>query len=220
MISYNVIVSAEIPYPWSKGYSITASAEGTAISRALRFFRQDLRARNGRHKVIKAFTVRIRRQHPVEAPATGGGSMRGLYKRGQVWYCRLADADGQIIRKRLASDRRAAEQILAEMRRTRDLQRAGLLPAHITKQVRLLADLRAQYLAHLQAGSVAAGSIGAFQTAWSQLVVHSGWVYVADVTLARVEAWAKKRLQAGTRGQTINLYVLHVRTAPLYTTKI
>jgi integrase/recombinase XerC len=140
-------------------------------------------------------------------------SIHGLYKRGKMWYSRITDGSGRIVRKKLSADKAVAEQILAEMRRTFDLQKAGLLPDAMPVRVKSLSDLRDHYIEHLNSGKAAQNSIVAFISAWKQVVEVNRLKNVGDLTLPGVESWAKRRLDSGIRGQTVNLYVLLVQSA-------
>ncbi len=61
MNTYLVEVSAEIPYPWPRTYREEAANEGTAISRALKAYRVDVRNRSGHSKKMTKFTCRLER---------------------------------------------------------------------------------------------------------------------------------------------------------------
>lgn len=50
MTVYQVDITAEIPYPWSKTYHMEASSESAALSRAMKQYRQDVRNYLGRAK--------------------------------------------------------------------------------------------------------------------------------------------------------------------------
>lgn len=58
---YSIQVTADIPYPWPKTYRQEATSEGTAISRALKAYRKDVRDRAGRAKKISEFSLKVRR---------------------------------------------------------------------------------------------------------------------------------------------------------------
>ncbi len=58
---YLVKVTADIPYPWPKEYAQEATNEGTAIARALKAYRVDVRKRSGRSKKIDQFSIRVSR---------------------------------------------------------------------------------------------------------------------------------------------------------------
>lgn len=71
MVVYLVEVSANIPYPWPKKYRQEATSEGAAVSRALKTYRKDVRARNGRGKRIEAFDIVVRRERTVDTKEEG-----------------------------------------------------------------------------------------------------------------------------------------------------
>ena len=62
MTVYSVEVTANIPYPWPKRYRQEATNEGAAVSRALKEYRKDVRARGGRGKRIEVFDITVRRE--------------------------------------------------------------------------------------------------------------------------------------------------------------
>ena len=59
---YLVEVTADIPYPWPRRYLAKATNEGTAISRALKGYRKEVRERAGRAKRITEFSLKVRRE--------------------------------------------------------------------------------------------------------------------------------------------------------------
>ncbi|MCD8139835.1 MAG: site-specific integrase [Planctomycetaceae bacterium] len=138
--------------------------------------------------------------------------IRGLYKRGTIWYSRIAGADGKLIRKRLSSDKQTAVIILTEMRKNIELQRAGILPASVVGMNARLRDLRDQYFKHMRAGTHSERTIDAFFTAYRLVIENNGLIKASDITLEKVEQWAATRLAKGVRGQTINLYIGMIRT--------
>lgn len=73
MYVYLVEVTADIPYPWTKSYPQEATTPGTAISRSLSQYRQDVRAQRGKAKRINDFTIKVSRQRAVVADREGEG---------------------------------------------------------------------------------------------------------------------------------------------------
>lgn len=61
MKKYQISITAEIPYPWTKEYSEVASNEGAAVSRALKRYRSDVRETRGKAKRIADFNLKITR---------------------------------------------------------------------------------------------------------------------------------------------------------------
>lgn len=143
--------------------------------------------------------------------ATSG--VRGLYKRDDTWYCRMADMNGRIIRKKLSKDKATAITILAEMRKTIDLQKAGILPDYYVRKVKLVSDLWDRYIANIKAGQRSGNTIDSCLTAYQQVIVKNGFKYVTDIKIEAINKWSTRRLREGTRGQTVNLYIGIVRRA-------
>lgn len=135
---------------------------------------------------------------------------RGMYSRNGIWYSRIADANGRIVRKKLSADKATARAILAQMRGTFERQKHGVLPENMRKQVRKLSELYDEYLRHLKAGSHSDNSVSAFMNAWRQVVYKNGFVYLSDIDIIKVEEWARRKQGEGTRGQTLNTYIIHV----------
>jgi integrase len=58
---------------------------------------------------------------------------------------------------------------------------------------------------------VAASTLTVFDTAYKQIVEAQRVVYLQDFTIDLVEDWARAKLASGTRGQTVNLYVISLK---------
>lgn len=134
--------------------------------------------------------------------------MRGLILRGKVYYARIAGIDGQIIKKRLSTDKRTAVILLGEMRKTIELQRAGILPEKIPEQIKTFEQLRDRYLEHMK-GLLADNSRVAFDSAYRQVITKNKIKYISELTTDLVEEWGRARIASGqTRGQTLNTYII------------
>lgn len=72
MNTYLVEVTADIPYPWPKTYRQQATNEGTAVSRALKAYRKDVRDRAGRTKKISEFSLKVRKSGRISKEIDNG----------------------------------------------------------------------------------------------------------------------------------------------------
>lgn len=138
---------------------------------------------------------------------------RGLYKRGDVYYCRIADSNGRLLRKRLSSDKATAITILGEMRKIIELQRAGLLPDSYTEKIKDMKTLWRRFIEYQKAGQRSCATIEAYEAAYRQICLSNNLKFVADVTLEAVNKWSERRLLENMRGQTVNIYVSIIRSA-------
>ena len=139
---------------------------------------------------------------------------KGMYQRGKVYYSCVSGVDGRMVRTRLSEDLDTAKTILLHMRHTIDLQKAGVIEAPPVAYAKNLEEIRREYVEHLRSGTVSENTIEAFGTAWAQVIHKNSFVYLSDLTLKKIEAWARRRLEEGSiRGQTINLYVGHIYRA-------
>lgn len=136
---------------------------------------------------------------------------RGLYQRKNgVWYCRFIGPDGRMIRKSLSPDKADAVLMLAELRRQASLQKAGIVPMAPERQIKTFAELRERYLAHYKARAVSESALSGFDGAYKRVVLANRFVYLSDMTLEKVEAWAVAANREGLTGQTINNYVCFI----------
>lgn len=139
---------------------------------------------------------------------------RGMYQRESgMWYCRIAGPDGKLIRKPLSMDLKTATIMLNEMRKTAELQRAGILPDVIAQTFKTFEELHRRFENHYKARGVSESTIGGYHAAYKRVVLENRFVYLADMTLEKVEAWATKAAQEGLTGQSINFYVGMIRNA-------
>lgn len=138
-------------------------------------------------------------------------NIRGLYKRGDTWYCRITGANKELIRRRLSTDRATAIIILAEMRKNVELQKAGILPEKVVKVDSDIEPLRDLYLKHLNAGSLSKSTVEAFRHAYKAVIEKNNIKRVSGITTQKIEKWAAERLASGVRGQTVNAYVGFIR---------
>ena len=137
---------------------------------------------------------------------------RGMYQRESgMWYCRIAGPDGKLIRKALSPDKADAVAMLHELRKRTALQKSGLLPEVADKtQFKTFAELAQRYREHLCARNLSESALQSFDIAYKRVVLQNQIVYLADMTLAKVEDWAKRAVASGLKGQSINLYVGYI----------
>lgn len=144
--------------------------------------------------------------------AKKGNTPRGMYQRESgMWYCRIAGPDGKLIRKALSPDKADAVAMLHELRKRTALQKSGLLPEVADKtQFKTFAELAQRYREHLCARNLSESALQSFDIAYKRVVLQNQIVYLADMTLAKVEDWAKRAVASGLKGQSINLYVGYI----------
>ena len=66
MIPWIVIVSADIPYPWDKTFSIRKSSPDAAASEAVKLFRKAVKEAKGKSKKLDEIRIRIIRGRDIE----------------------------------------------------------------------------------------------------------------------------------------------------------
>lgn len=140
-------------------------------------------------------------------------NQRGLYKRGDVWYSRIAGPDGRLIRRRLSSDKQTAIIMLGEMRKTAELQRFGILPDNIQEHITDCAVLKRKYLERMKTLGRRAATIKAYELGWKYLVEDNKLTRIDQITVSKVQEFADKLRAKGTRAQSINLYIRVVKCA-------
>ncbi len=142
------------------------------------------------------------------------GLPRGLYKRGTVYYSRIAGVDGKLVRKRLSEDRQTAVIMLAEMRKRNALQKMGLVPAESgAKEIVFSKQLREMYVNRLRSLGRSSATITAFTLSWQYVVEDSGALRIDEITVDAVRAFTDRLKAKGTKGQTVNYYVNFVKDA-------
>ena len=139
---------------------------------------------------------------------------RGVYQRESgMWYSRIAGPDGKLIRRPLSADLATATIMLNEMRKTFELQRVGIMPVTNIVEFKTFEELRRHYLKHAAARGLSDDTILSFDRAYKSLVLQNRFVYLQDMTLAKVEDWAHHKAGEGLSGQTINYYAGYIKRA-------
>ena len=138
---------------------------------------------------------------------------RGLYKRGNVYYSRIAGVDGTLVRKRLSEDKQTAIIMLGEMRKQNELQKMGIVPETVEEEVKYCQQLKELYIARLRSLGRTQGTVAGFSWSWKYIVEASGAIRIEQITVAGVQKIADRLKAKGTRGQTINYYVNFVKDA-------
>ncbi|MCC8179444.1 MAG: site-specific integrase [Planctomycetes bacterium] len=144
---------------------------------------------------------------------SSSASPRALYKRGDVYYSRIAGIDGKLIRHRLSADRQTAIIMLGEMRKKIELQKVGILPDRTDEDIKLSSQLKQMYIDRLRALGRTTATIVAFSLAWKLAVEQRKLEYINQITVAEMQKYAEQRKAQGTRGQTINYNVGYVKDA-------
>jgi integrase len=127
-----------------------------------------------------------------------------LEKRDSAWVGVWTGADGRRHRRALSSDRRAAERILADLIRRRDLEVAGLLVEE--GQDRRLSEVRECYLADL-ATFTKPSQVKRMTCVTKKLVDAVGDVRVRDLRIDAVLLYRQKRVKQGAAPRTVNIEV-------------
>lgn len=140
-------------------------------------------------------------------------SPRGLYKRGDIWYSRIAGADGKLIRKRLSADKQTAIIMLGEMRKTAELQKAGILPDNVEEEVKYCKVLKQKYIERLKTLGRSTATITAYLAAWKYVIEDNKLTHIDQITVSRMEELAERLKAKGTRAQSINMYIGVVKSA-------
>lgn len=132
-----------------------------------------------------------------------------LYRRGPVWYCRIKNAEGRMIRKALSENKEVAKTILGKMRQDYALQRAGVIPIQPTPE-ELLAVPRTPrqiYRAYLDRQSMRGKSEAWFASldlVWRQCVEPHKFTDLRKFTMEHVQQWVEAMKAKGNAGQSIN----------------
>ena len=152
---------------------------------------------------------------PADTPKRDKGTayVRGLYKRNGAWYSRIVDVHGRLIRRRLSADKATAMAILGEMRKTVELQRAGILPQVLTRKIDMIEELWSVYMDHIASRQRSKQTIVSFNNAYRQVIIPNKIKFISDITPGLIAAWSLKKLNAGVRGQTVNYYISIIRHA-------
>lgn len=123
--------------------------------------------------------------------------MASLYKRGRVWYSSIY-IDGKPVRKPLSTDKRIAEERLADMVKDRSAKKYGHAPQDVSWP-----DFRSRYMAYSK-GSKAEKTAVRDESA---LVALEGFFMpskLSQITPEALERWKGARKAAGKGNATIN----------------
>ncbi|MCD7896393.1 MAG: tyrosine-type recombinase/integrase [Planctomycetaceae bacterium] len=138
---------------------------------------------------------------------------RGLYKRGDVWYSRIAGPDGRLIRKRLSADKQTAILMLNEMRKTTELQKFGVLPRNVHKEIKDCATLKNLFFERLRTRGRRSKTIMIYEFAWKYVIEDNNIVSIDQITMSKIQELVKRLKAKGMRAQSINIYVGVVKAA-------
>ncbi len=144
---------------------------------------------------------------------TKSSDPRGLYLRGNVYYCRLTGADGKLIRSRLSEDKATAIILLAEKRKQIELQKVGILPENLGEEIKDCASIKQLYVDRLRSHGRTEATIKAFSLSWKYVIEQQGFTMLHHITVAKVQDFCERLKAKGTTGQTINHYVGFVKDA-------
>lgn len=140
-------------------------------------------------------------------------SQRGLYKRGDVYYSRIAGPGGKLIRKRLSTDKQTAIIMLGEMRKTAELQKVGIIPEKTEEQVTDFKTLKRLYFDRLKTHNRRERTIESYLRAWKYVIEDNNLTRITDISVTKIEQFAERLRAKGTRTQTINIYINVVKGA-------
>ena len=138
---------------------------------------------------------------------------RGLYKRGDVWYSRIAGPGGRIIRQRLSSDLNTAMIMLGKLRQQTELQKFGILPDNMQERITDCQTLKTKFLERLTLLGRRAATISLYQAAWKYIIEDNKLNLVDQITISKVQEVVERLKAKGTRAQSINLYVGVIKSA-------
>lgn len=140
-------------------------------------------------------------------------SQRGLYKRGDVYYSRIAGPSGKLVRKRLSPDKQTAIIMLGEMRKNFELQKVGILPEKVEEQIADFKTLKRLFFDRLKTHNRRDRTIESYLRAWKYVIEDNNLVRIDDISVAKIERFVEKLRARGTRTQTINIYINVVKGA-------
>jgi len=132
-----------------------------------------------------------------------------IYRRGAGWHVDYRDALGLRVRRRVASERSTATRILAELVRDAELGRVGLAP--VSTRRTLLEPIRAQYLAFLEGSGRKPRTVRLARVGTAAVMAGCRLVFLGDVTLERVDGYARERTLGGAMAGTVNLELKALR---------
>jgi hypothetical protein len=134
----------------------------------------------------------------VQAPRTEDGTRIRMLSR--KWYGEYRDADGVERRVPLATDRTAAELMLAELVRKAELKQANVADPFEEHSKRPLAEHLADFRRELEARGNAHRSTDLVVSRLEDLLAGCGFVFTRDLSASRVMDWlAGLRRRGGAR---------------------
>lgn len=113
------------------------------------------------------------------------------------WYVEYYDAHGERQRVKGYEDKRATEQLLADLQREADRIRAGILPADVRRATSSLIEQVPRYLAHLRAKNSSTSHLTLTEQRIRSVIAGCQFHSFADVTSGKVERYLESKRNRG-----------------------
>jgi hypothetical protein len=141
---------------------------------------------------------------------TGERTVRRLRK----WYGRYRDADGNVRRVPLCTDKAAAQAMLADLIRKAERQQAGLIDPAAEQLARSIAEHIEEFRKHLLAKARSKKHLAETVRIITTLTDTCRFSILADLQggSARLEEYLAERLESGSSHRTVNADLTAVRS--------
>jgi integrase/recombinase XerD len=145
----------------------------------------------------------------------------GQKKKLAKWYGKYRDAAGVLVRAPLSENKQAAQQMLANLVKQAELERAGVVDPFARHSKRPLIEHLDEWEAELRSGDCTAAGVSLRVGRARRLIVGCGFAFIADISGSEAEKWLGrlredgialrcgrgKRQQRGASVQTSNFYL-------------
>lgn len=136
-------------------------------------------------------------------PKTGARVKR----KAKKWYGQYNDGDGILRRVPLATDKAAAQALLAELVRRAEQQRAGISDPFQDHRKRPLAEHLDAFEASLRDGGVTERQSRLVAGRARRVILACGFQFIPDISASRVSAHLAELRRDGLSAQTCNFYL-------------
>ncbi|MDR2392097.1 MAG: site-specific integrase [Planctomycetota bacterium] len=148
-----------------------------------------------------------------------------LNRRGTVWHCLMVDAGGNVVWNAVARDAKAMRYVFEDLNdsftpipaRPPAVEEAAA-PANResfqgANRIVSLEKFWKIYLQYLRASGKAEGTVRTYQLAYNKIIRDNRITRIDDLTLDRIEAWARDKIASGIRVGSVNFYVRNLKAA-------
>ncbi|APW60525.1 Tyrosine recombinase XerD [Paludisphaera borealis] len=130
-----------------------------------------------------------------------------IQRKAKKWYGQYIDGDGILRRAPLATDKAAAQALLAELVKRSEQRRAGLSDPFEEHRTRPLTEHLKDFEASLRHGGATEQHTKLVSSRVHKVIQQCGFVFIPDISASRVSAHIAELRRGGLSAQTCNFYL-------------